>query len=213
MSALVFLFAAASTVSGQRRLLTMKEYFDDIKSVDALRLDGPSRWEGTEETLSNGAVIKTLWSMSEVSGPGRTRRYAKSTQGAEVTEIEQISIDSFRYQRQDGGSWTKTDMRQLRNGNGSGSGSPRVTSQCSQVSVEPSSLDGKPMRLYEMESVESKDNELTFRHSRSWIGEDGRLYKREDTSGKLSPREETRRSTMITTYDPPDIKAIEAPIE
>ena len=116
----------------------------------------------------------------------------------------------MQYTRKDGGIWTKVDLGQSRYGSGNASGSAS-SRQCDQYSVDTTSINGRPMQLFEWLSIDAFTNELLFHEMRKWIGDDGLPYREEDVKGKLSPREETKR--IVTTYDyDPSIK-IEAPIK
>src|SRR5436190_7896316 len=123
-----------SYAPAQRRLVSMKEYFDDLKQYDSMRRDGPRRIVSTEAIMSNGDISKGVFTVYENAGSGRARSDTYTTQGKENTKHEQIWIDSTRYERKDGEPWTKTDTRQLGLGNGSGSGRSRVIGQVQQFS-------------------------------------------------------------------------------
>jgi hypothetical protein len=116
----------------------------------------------------------------------------------------------MQYTRENGGAWTKVDLRS--GGFGSGSASGTGTSrECNQYSVETTFITGKPVRLFEWLSVNGNTDELDFREDRDWVDEEGLPYREEMVSGKLYPREEKRRRTIIYEYDPKI--TIEAPIK
>lgn len=208
---LVFALASFSELTAQRQIITSKEYYDAAYNSESKWYEMSRRVVSTDETFSNGAVIKSIMTVSEVLLPNRERFYRKSVEGNKIAEYEQVKIDYMEYTRIDGGTWTKVDLRQSGRGSGIGSGLGTGHISCSQYSVEPTSLNGLSMRLFEFLIIENKDHELWFRESRHWIGENKLPYQTETVKGKFSPRDVTSR--LVTTYEyDPNIK-IEAPIK
>jgi hypothetical protein len=199
-----------SETFAQRKLITGKEWVDSYEKSTSKIRERSWRAEKLFETVLDGVVVKSVTNTIEYLPPDRSHNHTKMTEGDKVIEIEQISIGYMQYDRKDGGAWTKLDTRQD-HGNGSGNGSGRSSSWCDQFAVGPTTLNGEPMQLLARLTVEGVEKELVFRESKLWIGDDGFPYRIWDTSGKLSPREETTRRVTTYEYDPKI--TIEAPIK
>lgn len=207
----VLFFVSILPLTAQRRMITGTDYIAGTSQIYS-KADAHSRHvETTEEHLENGAVTKSIYTVIEALMPDRTRTYVKTIQEGQITESEVIKIAYMRYERHNGGPWTKLDLRQSGNGSGYGSGTGALRNECNQFSVEASNLDGQPMKLFEAFFISSLANELRFRHTRKWVGEDGLPYREEFITGILHPREEKSRTTQSYEYDP-NIK-IEAPVK
>lgn len=198
-------------VYAQRKIITSKEYYEGISKPGVKYYEKSRRVETTEETITDGVVTKSALRINEALLPNRDRKYAKITEGGKVSEFEQITIDYMQYTRKDGAAWTKVDLRQSGYGSGSGTGVGGSSRQCDQYSVDSTSINGRSMQLFEWLLIDSNGNELLFHEMRKWIGDDGLPYRGEDVKGKLSPREEIKRTVTTYEYDP-TIK-IEAPIK
>lgn len=212
----LLLLAAISAFSfetlAQRTSISRKEFFDGTTKQSSKVYERSRRIITTDETILAGVTTKTVMSISDYLVPDRSHEYSKITAGDKVSETEQINIDYMQYDRKDGGAWTKLDLRQNGYGYGMGSGSGAgLSTQCDQFSVEPTFLNGMSMQFFDWISIDGSGKELTFKESKEWIGDDGFPYKKEETKGKLFPRDETHQTVTTYTYDP-NIK-IEAPIK
>ena len=200
--------AVLTETPAQSKIIKSQEYYEGIGKPGVKWYEKSRRVETSDETFANGATTRSVINISEVLLPDHRRQYTKTTEPGKVSEFEQITIDYMQYTRKDGGDWTKTDLRQLGQGTGTGVG---ISRRCDQYSVEMSSLNGRSMQLFNWLSIDGNGDELMFRDVRKWIGEEGLPYREEELTGKLSPRDETGR--RITTYEyDPNIK-IEAPIK
>jgi len=203
----------ALPVIAQRKMISEKEWLAAIRKHGLADTSGRitgQRIESLVETIKNGVVVESDSVVMESLSPNRWRKVVKVRKADKVTETEQIGIGGTGYQREDGGAWhnlrpppPETDQLTTID---------PLSSKCNQYSVEPGSLDGKPMRVYEQFAVDEVNSELFFLQVRDWIGEDGNLYRTEKVLGKLFPREETLRAFTTFIYNPVGLR-IEAPIK
>jgi len=205
------IFLAAHDVDAQRKAISSSEYYSGIYPKPAVPWSERSRRvEDIEETINDGVVTKSNTTVSEFLLPDRRRYYTKKVEDGKVTEFERITIEHWEYTRENGGAWTKVDLRGRAGGTGYGSGSGSGGTACTQFSVESVIINGISAKLFEALWVTSIGQELSFHESRRWIGDDGLPYREEEVKGMVHPRIETFRDS--TTYDyNPNIK-IEAPI-
>ena len=207
---LAVVLSLSSDANAQRRMISSREWMLPLSNPTVKFWEKSRRVEMTDETLANGAIVKSVLTINEVFLPDHSRYYRKEITDGVTTEFEQIKIGYMQYTRKNSEPWTKVDLRGSGTGSGNGTGGG-VSTRCDQFSVEDVILNGKQVQLYEMLSINSDTNELTFTESRRWIASDGLLHRQEYVSGKLSPREETIRTVTTYEYDP-NIK-IEAPIK
>lgn len=197
--------------NAQRRMISAREYMLPLSAPKERSWEKSRREETTDETFANGAVVRSVVTVNEVLLPDHSRYYGKETVDGVTTEFEQIKIEFMLYKRTNKGPWTKIDLRGsggTGSGNGSGAGISRL---CDQYSVEDVVINSKQAKLYEAIVINSDTNELKFNEVRRWVSDTGLPYREEVVSGKLSPREETKRTVTTYEYDP-NIK-IEAPIK
>jgi hypothetical protein len=206
---LVFALASFSELIAQRQIISSREYSEAAYNRENKWYEKSRRVVSIDETFSNGAVTKSIMIVSEVLLPDKERFYSKSTSGNKVAEYERIKIDYMEYTRIDGGAWTKVDLRQTGGTGGLSTGSGSTS--CDQYSVEATWLNSMSVQLFEALTIENKGNELWFRESRHWIGENKLPYQTEMVKGKFSPRDVTSR--LVTTYEYDPAIKIEAPIK
>ncbi len=168
---MVSAFALSTEVAAQRKIITSKEYYEGISMPSVKYYDKSRHVETTDETIANGVATESVFTISEVLLPGHTRVYVKTTNGDKINEFEQITIDFMQYTRKDNGAWTKVDLRQSGFGSGSGNGYGYGSSQqCTQYSVESTSINGRPLQLFEWLFIDNFRDELLFHERRTWIG-------------------------------------------
>lgn len=155
-----------------------------------------------DETLVDGAVIKTVETITRQVPDVGTHTRTRTTEGDSVMVDEWIYINESYYHRANGGSWKKdTDgvFRRLE----------------ILIGPQPPSLGQHTVDtqkgLLESLSIAKKGDELVFVEFRTWIGRDGRPSFQARIEGKLSPRIETFRSTSQYEYNPSIV--VEAPIK
>ena len=205
---LTIVIACVCEVSAQRKLISLEDYSKATLPVSSKSREMTRRVVGTEETIMDGVVTKTVETIIEAVIPGGTRSYVKTTEGDKITESERIYVNNVWYFRNDGGAWNKEGDDPLRRMEiGGGLSSPG----CLQYSVDSVFFNGRQTQMFEALSVSTKANELVFNQSRMWVDVDGLPYREEHTLGKMAPRIETYRSVSVYEYDP-KIK-IEAPIK
>jgi hypothetical protein len=198
------------SVCAQKKAISRSEHYSAVYTTSRWDLSKRvHRVETLEETLENGAVIRSQTTVTEGLPPDRGRYYTKTIANGKTTEFEQITIDYMQYTRTDGGAWTKKDMRQ-QSGTGYGSGSGSSAIACTQYTVENAFLEGIVTKLFESVEVVSGGSELKFEEERNWIDDEGLTRRVEVIKGKLYPRTETDR--RVTTYDYNPTLKIEAPI-
>ena len=199
------------SISAQPKVITSSEYFSGLYPRSGVRItDRSRRVELIDETMTNGAVTKSVQSVSEFLLPDHNRYYKKTTQVGKVDEYEAITIDYMFYSRKDSGAWTKVDLRQAGNGGGMNSSGAGYNS-CSQHTVDSVFLNGVAVKLFESLDITSPGGELKYHERKDWIGEEGLVYRREQSKGTLYPRTETYKE--LVTYDYNASIKIEAPIK
>ena len=205
---LTIVIACVCEVSAQRKLISLEDYSKATLPVSSKSREMTRRVVGTEETIMDGVVTKTVETIIEAVVSGGTRFFVKTTEGEKISEIERINVNSIWYVRNNGGVWNKEgDDPSRRMEIGGGLSSPG----CLQYSVDSVFLNGRQTQVFEALSVSSKANELVFNQIRMWVDVDDLPYREEHTLGKMAPRIETYRSVSMYEYDP-NIR-IEKPIK
>lgn len=206
----VFILLNALFVCGQKKIITSSEYYSAVSPALQKQHNVSRRVETVMELYADGNVAKKVTTLTETLLPNKYRYVRKEQTGDVLTESESITIDNFRYTRENGGAWTKIDLSKM-NGMGSGSG---VGSSCSsrQITVEQSFLNNFSAKLYEMINISESSQGLKYWEEKKWISDEGFLLKTETSNGLLIPRVETSKTVTTYEYNPTDLK-IEAPIK
>ena len=83
--------AGVHEVSAQRKLITLEDYSKATLPVSSKSREMTRRVVGTEETMVDGVVTKTVETVIEAVVSGGARFYMRTTERDKITEIDKIS--------------------------------------------------------------------------------------------------------------------------
>lgn len=206
---IIFTLAFTSAAVSQVKQISSKEFYAASAIGNKLLYENSRRVLTKSETLENGAVISSVTKTEEKLLSDRTRYLTVENKNGEETSLELIYIGSIEYRRENGGQWTKKDLRGMGIGSGISSGTPSLA----QYTVESDFVEGiAALKFKALLVTQSSAEGLLFNESIAWYDQRGFLLRLERAAGNLDPRTVKTRSVAECEYDPSDLK-IEAPIE
>ncbi len=206
--AIAVTLALTSAAFSQIKQITSSEFNQASSAAYKLMYETSRRVNLKTETFENGAVISSVTKTEERLLPDKTRYLTVENKDGKETSLELIYIGTIEYRRENGGEWTKKDLRGSGMGSGTGGGSTSVV----QFTEESDFAEGVPARkLKEMRITQSSEG-LMFDEFIAWYDQRGFLLRSERTKGNLEPKNVKTRSVATYEYDPGDLK-IEAPIQ
>ena len=104
---LVVVVGCVCEVAAQRKLISLEDYSKFTLPASSKSREMTRRVVGTEESIVDGIVSKTVETIIEAVVSGGTRFYLKTTEGDKITEIDKINVNNIWYVRDNGGAWNK----------------------------------------------------------------------------------------------------------
>ncbi len=205
---IVFTLALTSAAFSQIKQISSSEFYTASSTADKLMYENSRRVVIKTETLENGAVTSSVTKTDERLLPDKRRYLTVEKKDGKETSLEFIYIGTIEYRRENGGQWTKKDLRGMGMGSGTGSGSASVV----QFTEESDFVEGVPARKLKELRVTQSSAGLMSDEFTAWYDERGFLVRSEGVKGNLEPRTVKVRSVATYEYNPSNLK-IEAPIK